>query len=201
MTGKDQTLAELFDRSLAAALAKRDLTAGETPPSEEEGRALFLAGRGRDLLAAPLPPEALAYLVEGQRRVADRALQMTYPDAECRWIRRAAVEGESQAESSQLSPVQAMLVVAQGRDRRELRLVDLVVLPEAQGQGLGRALVEAVLVLADSLGVEARLDVHPGNEKARRLYEGLGFQANLGTQGDREMISIPMVRPHGPPQA
>jgi ribosomal protein S18 acetylase RimI-like enzyme len=129
--------------------------------------------------------------VDNQRRVADRALLMTYPQAECRWIRRGEVEGGS----LHARLVQAMLVVARRRDRSELRLVDLVVLPEAQGQGLGRILVEAVLALADNLGEEARLDVHPGNEKARRLYEGLGFQANLRAQGEKDGLSIPMVRP------
>lgn len=55
--------------------------------------------------------------------------------------------------------------------------------PEAQGQGVGRALTTALLALADDyLGLErVALDVYVDNARARALYERLGF-ALEGTQ-------------------
>lgn len=54
----------------------------------------------------------------------------------------------------------------------------IMVLPQYQGQGVGRALMEALLDLADRwlLLVRVELGVYPDNTRAIRLYESLGFQ-------------------------
>lgn len=66
--------------------------------------------------------------------------------------------------------------------RRKLRhraaLVGMYVIPEARGQGVGRALVAAVIEYARALG-DVRyisLSVTVGNSAARSLYRACGFQ-------------------------
>ena len=56
----------------------------------------------------------------------------------------------------------------------EIRLVDVALLPEFRGQGLGAALVSWVQAQANTEGKVVRLHVAPENP-ARRLYERLGF--------------------------
>lgn len=54
---------------------------------------------------------------------------------------------------------------------------DVVVAPEARGQGVGKALLSAGEQWARARGYGLlTLNVFLGNEKARALYEGLGFQ-------------------------
>jgi ribosomal protein S18 acetylase RimI-like enzyme len=61
-------------------------------------------------------------------------------------------------------------------DRRtdEIRIVDIALLPEHRGSGIGTALIRALLDEAAALG--KRLSVHvERHNPARRLYERLGF--------------------------
>ena len=55
-----------------------------------------------------------------------------------------------------------------------LHLVDIMVLPELRGKGIGSAAIEAVA--ATSPGNAVRLEVNPMNHGAIRLYERLGFR-------------------------
>jgi GNAT superfamily N-acetyltransferase len=56
-------------------------------------------------------------------------------------------------------------------------LDELYLVPEQRGAGLGASLVDAALELATRLGA-ARIfcEVEAGNDRARRLYERLGFE-------------------------
>ena len=57
-------------------------------------------------------------------------------------------------------------------------LYQMWVEPEKRGQGVGRALLDAAIAWARSIGAEAlALDVTTGNSKAARLYEAAGFVA------------------------
>jgi len=68
-------------------------------------------------------------------------------------------------------------------DRREeeLRIVDIALLPEYRGLGLGRALMVEILDEAKEAGLLVRIHVEKFNP-ALRLYERLGFQS-LGEVG------------------
>ena len=59
---------------------------------------------------------------------------------------------------------------------------DLYVSPDARRRGVARALVDAVLGAARRAGARAvELEVEPGHDAARALYEGLGFRHNQRT--------------------
>ena len=58
----------------------------------------------------------------------------------------------------------------------EVRLIDISLLPDVRGHGIGRSLLERVIAEADRLGAPVTLHVAVRNP-ARRLYERLGFCA------------------------
>lgn len=59
----------------------------------------------------------------------------------------------------------------------EAHLLNVCVAPSQQGRGLGRALVEHFLQLADRYKAQAvYLEVRPSNTPARALYKSLGFR-------------------------
>jgi GNAT superfamily N-acetyltransferase len=62
------------------------------------------------------------------------------------------------------------------RDGRDWDLIQIQLLPEYQGLGVGRALIEALLGEAREAGTSVQLKVLKGSP-ARRLYERLGFVA------------------------
>jgi ribosomal protein S18 acetylase RimI-like enzyme len=58
--------------------------------------------------------------------------------------------------------------------------------PAWRSHGVGRRLLDAVVVWAGERGLRCHLDVTVGNDAARRLYEGYGFVATGGTEPLRE---------------
>ena len=79
-------------------------------------------------------------------------------------------------------------------DRRtdDIRVVDVALMPEEQGQGIGTAVLREVLAEADVAGVPVTLHV-VATSPARRLYERLGFRTVEGEpQGD--IVHVPMER-------
>ena len=57
----------------------------------------------------------------------------------------------------------------------EIRIVDIALLPEARGHGLGTALLARLLAEADAAGLPVTIHVEREN-RARRLYARLGFR-------------------------
>ena len=58
---------------------------------------------------------------------------------------------------------------------RELRLVDIALMPQARCQGHGSAIVRALQRCAADAGMTLALSVKSDNGRARRLYLSLGF--------------------------
>jgi GNAT superfamily N-acetyltransferase len=69
-----------------------------------------------------------------------------------------------------------------------LRLVDIALLPEARGQGLGRHILRALQGCARAAGVPLTLSVHHANPRARRLYLALGFQSSARNEVSEQML-------------
>lgn len=64
------------------------------------------------------------------------------------------------------------------RNRHKASVMGMYVAPEARGQGVGRALLDALLRHARANGVESLvLTVTEGNTAAQRLYEAVGFRS------------------------
>lgn len=61
------------------------------------------------------------------------------------------------------------------RTDAEIRLMDVALLPDARGRGIGTALVQRLLTEAASRDARVTLNVEPFNA-ARSLYERLGFR-------------------------
>lgn len=61
------------------------------------------------------------------------------------------------------------------RARTELRLMEVTLVPEFRGQGLGSSLMGKLLAWSDALGLPVTLHVEPFNP-AQRLYQSLGFE-------------------------
>lgn len=59
----------------------------------------------------------------------------------------------------------------------EAHITNIAVHPDFRGRGYGKILMEFLIEMADSLGVQAvTLEVRPTNDVAIALYESIGFQ-------------------------
>lgn len=59
----------------------------------------------------------------------------------------------------------------------EGHILNIALAPEARGKGYSHRLMEAMVDLAQDLGIRAMtLEVRPSNEPALALYEGFGFK-------------------------
>ena len=82
------------------------------------------------------------------------------------------------------------VLIASRLSRANGHVCQVSVAPEAQGRGLGRALVTAALRALREQGLaSATLSVTVGNERAHRLYELLGFRVQ------RDFAAHAWVRP------
>ena len=77
------------------------------------------------------------------------------------------------------------------RGRAEFRLVNIELLPECQGQGIGSALLHNLLTEAKTRGLPVRLSVREDNRAAQRLYRRLGFSTETRNAGYLLMGCIP----------
>jgi ribosomal protein S18 acetylase RimI-like enzyme len=90
----------------------------------------------------------------------------------------------------QADPRRLILVAVDGQDRvlggagvtrsndgePRAHLNSIGVMPGAEGQGIARALLAAIEAWCREQGLDdLTLDVYPGNQRARRLYERAGF--------------------------
>jgi ribosomal protein S18 acetylase RimI-like enzyme len=115
--------------------------------------------------------------MQGQMEQRSRALQ--YPNADHRIV-------ESEGRS-----VGRLLV---DRTRERVLVVDVGLLPEAQGHGIGTALLNALVSEAEAGGIPLVLHVRRGN-RAARLYQRLGFAVTGEDEVQLTMTFHPRERP------
>lgn len=139
--------------------------------------------------------EELAWLPVGEAgREAFLELQFTAQDRQFRQQEGAEFLVISQGEQDVGRLVLARTPKAPGTPETGprpgcLRVVDLSLLPEWRGRGLGTAVLQSALSQADRDGRSAELHVAEHNP-ARRLYERLGFVVT-----DVHPVYLQMVRP------
>jgi ribosomal protein S18 acetylase RimI-like enzyme len=133
-------------------------------PAEEKDRPflvrLYAGTREPELEASGLPREQWGAFVEHQYAAQSRHYE-SYEDTSFDVV---LVDGEPAGR----------LIVA--RWAEELRVVDIALLPEYRGRGIGGGLMRALLEEADERGVKTSIHVERFNP-AQRLYARLGFQA------------------------
>ena len=159
----------------AGVVALRPATAEDAP-----FLARLYAGTRDDLLALPLPEPARAALVAHQHEARSRQHAAAYPAASSDVI--------------ELEGARVGRLVADHADDA-LRIVDIAVLPEHRGRGIGTAVLRAVLAEADLHHLPVTLRIAAGNP-AQRLYGRLGFGPTTDDHPDHgEAAYLTLLRP------
>lgn len=137
---------------------------------------LYASTRAEELAPVPWTDEHKAAFVESQFDAQAAAYEGAYPDGEFLVV---LVDGRAAG--------RLYLGLLPG----ELRVVDIALLPEHRGRGIGTALVRAVLRRADRDRLRVTLHVEPWNP-AKRLYERLGFET-VELRGIYELMRRPAL--------
>jgi GNAT superfamily N-acetyltransferase len=141
------------------ALATPALRPAEPSDAERLYR-IYASTRAEELAPLPWDDAAKEAFLRMQFAAQDRYYHQIYPDASYDVI---VVERQ----------VLGRLYLHRGSDAT--LVVDLALLPEHRGRGIGTALLEWVLAEATVAGKPVRIHVERFNP-ARRLYERLGFR-------------------------
>lgn len=120
---------------------------------------VYASVREPELEASGLPREQWAPFIEHQFQAQSQAYAK-YPDTSFEVV---LVDGEPAGR----------LIVA--RWPEELRVVDIALLPQNRGRGVGEELMRSLLEEADGRGVKASIHVERFNP-AQHLYTRLGFR-------------------------
>jgi ribosomal protein S18 acetylase RimI-like enzyme len=155
----------------------RDGSAADTPFLDS----LFFALHRDEFLPLGLPEAQLLGLLAMQARAQRLGYTRDFPEAVDRIIFEKEPDGER--------PLGRLIASATAA---ELRLVDIALLPEQQGRGLGTALIEDLQRQAASRRVPLRLQVRPGNP-AFRLYSRLGFRLQDSVPGASLELSMEWI--------
>jgi ribosomal protein S18 acetylase RimI-like enzyme len=130
-------------------------------PSEEAFLyLLFSSTRSPELRFIPLGEREREFLLQMQFRSMNATYRESFPKA-----RYEIVELDRWPVGRIVTEVRPHCV----------HYVDIALLPDVQGMGIGGALLEAMLEEPRKLGLPARLKVLPYNFQALRLYRRLGF--------------------------
>ena len=153
-------------------------------PADENDRPfllrLYASTREPELEASGLPREQWGAFVEHQFAAQGRH----YESYENTSYDMVLVDGEPAGR----------LIVA--RWSEELRVVDIALLPEHRGRGIGGSLMRALIAEADEREVKTSIHVERFNP-AQRLYARLGFRAVAEAGG----VYLLLERPPWPNQA
>ena len=150
----------------------------ETPPREAVAfractpedvpflRYLYGTTREDELQVVPWNEEAKANFLDMQFRAQKYDYEEKYPESDFLVIE---LQGR---------PIGRLYI---DRDPEEIRILDIALLPEYRGRGLGRVLLEEILAEGRSTGRRVTIYVEHYNP-ARHLYDRLGFQ-HVDTNG------------------
>jgi ribosomal protein S18 acetylase RimI-like enzyme len=141
---------------VAPAFTLRPETEADTPFR----LALFRASRGAIWDHVQLPPETLTLIMEQQFSAQTQGHGAAYPAARLEIIMMDGVPAGR---------------LATDRGPLSLHVIDIALTPERRGQGVGEAILRALMSEAAALGVPLALHVARDNVAAHRLYHRLGF--------------------------
>lgn len=135
--------------------------------------ARLYASTRMDLQSATADPAFVASLIAMQQRLQAAGYRHDFPDAGYLVLEQHG------------APCGRIVVDA---GPAALRLVDIALLPELRGQGLGRHILRALQACAARHGRALTLSVHHANPNARRLYAALGFLSCGGNDVSEQMM-------------
>lgn len=121
---------------------------------------VYAATRREEVASWGWPDQEQDRFLRMQFQVRDRAYSQQYPGLE----RSVVLVGPRRVGAALLA-----------RSAREIHLVDIALLPEFRGRGIGTAVLQALQREAEGTGRTLSLCVEKGNHPARLLYERLGF--------------------------
>lgn len=138
------------------AIALRDVS----PEDEAFIYAVYFSTRREEMTAWGWPEAQQEMFARMQFNVRRQSYRMQFPTA---------------AEKIILCETERAGSLIVERSGGEIKLVDIALLPEYRGAGIGRAIIEGLFAEADAESKTVRLQVLRENEAARRLYERMGF--------------------------
>ncbi|KRF00543.1 hypothetical protein ASG87_12670 [Frateuria sp. Soil773] len=138
-------------------------------------RRLYGQVRAAELAAVPWPDAVKEQFLDSQFALQHRHYLVHFADADFLLLERAG---------------EAVGRLYLQRRAPDYLIVDISLLDDQQGQGVGGALIDAVQQRAAAEGCGVRLHVEMHNERARRLYERLGF-APLAIEGAHRLMRWP----------
>jgi GNAT superfamily N-acetyltransferase len=145
--------------------ARHDLPNGvslrPTQPSDRDFERQLHDARRWDLWLADAEPDYVRAVIAQQHHAQTVGYGAQFPDAYYYVIERAGA-------------VCGRLVVDVGA--RELRVVDIALIPSAQGKGIARTVLQALQQIAKQLDVPLALSVLRMNTPAVAVYAQLGFK-------------------------
>jgi ribosomal protein S18 acetylase RimI-like enzyme len=128
---------------------------------------LYGTTREDELRRVPWTPEQKAAFVQQQFRAQDAYWRENYADTSWDLVLADGV------------PVGRLYVA---RWASEIRIVDIAVMPEHRGEGIGERLIRGIFAEGDASGRKVSIHVEQFN-RARALYERLGFEHRGGGTG------------------
>ncbi|WP_215408749.1 GNAT family N-acetyltransferase [Janthinobacterium sp. JC611] len=129
---------------------------------DDDGFAAALYSSTRDdLRQTPAEPAVIEQLIAMQRRMQSHGYRQSYPHAAYLLLQHGD------------TPIGRLVLDRQGE---VLHLVDIAILPAAQGRGAGSAVLRALQAQAGAQQCRIHLAVNKSNAAARALYQRLGFR-------------------------
>ncbi|MDQ4625817.1 GNAT family N-acetyltransferase [Janthinobacterium lividum] len=122
--------------------------------------ALYSSTRG-DLRQMPAEPAVIEQLIAMQQRMQSHGYRQAYPHAVYLVLQHGDI------------PIGRLIL---DRQDQVLHLVDIAILPAAQGQGAGSAVLRGLQAQAGAEQWQIHLAVNKSNAAARALYQRLGFR-------------------------
>lgn len=157
---REEPAASRLEEASAEAASAPFALRPETEADAPFRLALFRASRGPGWDQVPLPAEMLAKLMEQQFHAQTQGYRAAYPQARLEIVTIHA------------APIGRL---ATDRAADGLRLIDIAIVPERRGQGVGGAILRALMDEAAAAGSQVILQVARDNLAAQRLYHRSGF--------------------------
>jgi len=126
---------------------------------------------------------------------ADEMMQVPWSEEEKVQFLKMQFEAQHKFYTEQFTKADFLIVQLEGKsigriylDHREdeIRLIDIALLPEHRGQGLGGKLMQDILAAGREVGKAVRIHVEQFNP-AIHLYDRLGFQ-KIGDEGPYSLL-------------